>query len=545
MPPDAKRRFELASEYYAEGRYSEALPILEALNGEYPNTRHILFPLARCYARLHQLQNALDICDVLIRDHDYDRAKEMKQQLLDTIAKQQQPQQPADGDAGDIGIPGVMTADDLLGPDPSAGGDGDDLGIGAVPKLDDTIGLAPIKPVETYEEEPSPWRERLTSTPVIVGGGVVALLVLVTVVLALTQGGTQPQAPGDAGQQTASGPQTPTRLTDEERADAAKGAAQALITRLVLLIIGFFVLAAGAMYLTLLLRDKLPDKPFPWDALHVAGFSTLTVLICFCCPCVGPFLAGYMLYAVYEMDLLDRILLLVAFLVVVYVPFNYFGEQLFNEQFGMSLLQDFETAMDTSAQGTIPAGDIFVDGHASDWWNVPEFWSPTELEETTRISSIKLAHTGDHLNVLVTLNAGVPQIVDDFAYGVSEFMGAYGNARPSDTGQETSAPIGYVFMAPLEGTVEREFEFNGRATPPPHTLNTLPPGHPGGPGVRCAISMGERFESGMTTLDRLNSWEHPEEVAYNETYIEMRYPISKLELDLQAPVKVWASDYGW
>lgn len=95
---EAERRFQEADTLFREGRYQDAQTVLYGLNEAYPNTRHIVWAMARCHQALGQTQSALDACEYLIQRWDYNRAHRMKARLLS--AARQETVRPSPGGVG-------------------------------------------------------------------------------------------------------------------------------------------------------------------------------------------------------------------------------------------------------------------------------------------------------------------------------------------------------------------------------------------------------------------------------------------------------------
>lgn len=78
---EAEARFNEADDLYREGRYEDALHILDDLNAAFPNKHRLLYPKARCLAHLGRFEEASAICDTLLNDFEYERATELREQL--------------------------------------------------------------------------------------------------------------------------------------------------------------------------------------------------------------------------------------------------------------------------------------------------------------------------------------------------------------------------------------------------------------------------------------------------------------------------------
>lgn len=79
---EAREKFTKADRLYREGAHGEALSILNELDAAFPNRKHILFPKARCFAKLYRADEAIEICDRLIDEYRYERARDLKHRVL-------------------------------------------------------------------------------------------------------------------------------------------------------------------------------------------------------------------------------------------------------------------------------------------------------------------------------------------------------------------------------------------------------------------------------------------------------------------------------
>ncbi len=68
-------KFREADRFYRLRRFQEALAILEELNREHPGTRRVLYPMARCLARLERYADALELTVRLVEEFKYEPAR--------------------------------------------------------------------------------------------------------------------------------------------------------------------------------------------------------------------------------------------------------------------------------------------------------------------------------------------------------------------------------------------------------------------------------------------------------------------------------------
>ncbi|MCP4643352.1 MAG: tetratricopeptide repeat protein [bacterium] len=160
---EATALFMRSKKLYAEKRYVEALQVLDELDAEFPNTKNIMLPRARCLAKLKRTADAQHLCRQLIAIYADPKAEELLAHL-------------GGADAADAGS-GLDTAKLF--------------GVQAQPPA--------VPPVPVEEEEESSG----STLPYYIGGGVVLGIVMIGVALAFLkpQDGTAPGASA-----TASGP---------------------------------------------------------------------------------------------------------------------------------------------------------------------------------------------------------------------------------------------------------------------------------------------------------------------------------------------------
>lgn len=88
---EATKWFRESDTFFREGRYHEALYVLEELDKSYPNSKNVLFPKALCMDRLGRAGEAVAICDQLIMQFNDPRAQTLKDQLLTAPQRPERP----------------------------------------------------------------------------------------------------------------------------------------------------------------------------------------------------------------------------------------------------------------------------------------------------------------------------------------------------------------------------------------------------------------------------------------------------------------------
>jgi pentatricopeptide repeat protein len=81
---EAKIKFKQADELYRNGQFSEAMELLHSLDSSFPETRQIMFPLARCMGRLGMFEEAEALCDELHEKFHMEEALNFKLAMYDT-----------------------------------------------------------------------------------------------------------------------------------------------------------------------------------------------------------------------------------------------------------------------------------------------------------------------------------------------------------------------------------------------------------------------------------------------------------------------------
>jgi tetratricopeptide (TPR) repeat protein len=119
---EATSLFAHSDSLFKSGEYQEALTILDQLNARFPDKRKVLYPKARCLAKLKRYNEALVICERLVEHHGYEKAKELQTYLL---GKSAVPEDPVDDnsysvDAMTRNIEEVLSIDPNPAPNASA-----------------------------------------------------------------------------------------------------------------------------------------------------------------------------------------------------------------------------------------------------------------------------------------------------------------------------------------------------------------------------------------------------------------------------------------
>lgn len=79
---DAEEKFKEADQLYRRGEFRKSLDLLNELNREYPEHKHIMFPRARCLNKLGETDLALGLCEQLIRNFKHDKAVALRERIL-------------------------------------------------------------------------------------------------------------------------------------------------------------------------------------------------------------------------------------------------------------------------------------------------------------------------------------------------------------------------------------------------------------------------------------------------------------------------------
>ncbi|GMW03089.1 MAG: hypothetical protein AMXMBFR84_42250 [Candidatus Hydrogenedentota bacterium] len=78
---EAQDLFAKAGQLYLDGRYDEALDILTTLDERYPNNHRVLKAKARTLGKIGRLDEAIALCDRLIDEFNYEKARQLRDKL--------------------------------------------------------------------------------------------------------------------------------------------------------------------------------------------------------------------------------------------------------------------------------------------------------------------------------------------------------------------------------------------------------------------------------------------------------------------------------
>jgi len=81
----AQNKFGQADMLYKQGRFDEALALLDELDQAFPNSPNVMYPRARCLVEVGETNEALDILDDLATHHQHQDAAKLKKELQEAI----------------------------------------------------------------------------------------------------------------------------------------------------------------------------------------------------------------------------------------------------------------------------------------------------------------------------------------------------------------------------------------------------------------------------------------------------------------------------
>ncbi|MDY0032735.1 MAG: tetratricopeptide repeat protein, partial [FCB group bacterium] len=71
----AEHNYRMALMFYRTERYEDAIAILDDLALEFPDSKHVLYALAKCFAKVGRYQEARALCQELTDKHQDERAQ--------------------------------------------------------------------------------------------------------------------------------------------------------------------------------------------------------------------------------------------------------------------------------------------------------------------------------------------------------------------------------------------------------------------------------------------------------------------------------------
>lgn len=257
---EAERKFHLSDKYYREGRYGQALVLLDALDQEFPNTKRIMWARALSLAKLKRHDEALAVCDQLIALFQYSPAVKLKGRL-------------------------------------SPGAEEIPVEIGDIPGLDTTVIKPPTQEAVAAES-------KLFSKPVLIAGVMVLCFVVVIGIIFALQGIPPTTETARAPAETQAAPEeAPTAEPPvPEGLKQLEDLLGSLVARLLVTVVILTVETVAALYLALLMVGKLPYDEILRDLLSVGlvaiGVGIVGAFITLFCPCIGLLLAPIIVYVI-------------------------------------------------------------------------------------------------------------------------------------------------------------------------------------------------------------------------------------------------------
>lgn len=280
-------QFRKADQLFREGNFIGALEILDELDRRYPGQKNIMLPRARCFTYLGQTEQALALCNDVIRKFGDPKAVSLARDIEAARASGQQMQ-----------ATGVSMGSDPLEESEYNGGTAlADL----TAQLDSTVPRTEpdeVKPVAPVRK----WPKILA----ICAGVLFALAFLTLPFLA---------GDGDSGSKTGQSPSAPVEIISvlEDGRIAVLGYTFTWLGWFLFIVIGNLglntIYYTINLYVTLYIVNKLPHDQFQEDLLDVAVTSAVATLLNFLC-CIGLLVQIKMLYDKYDFGLIEFLILL-------------------------------------------------------------------------------------------------------------------------------------------------------------------------------------------------------------------------------------------
>ena len=504
---DAKRKFQLSDQYYKEGRYNQALTVLDALNEEYPNNKNVMYPRAMCLARLDRGQEALALCDQLIALFSDPRAARLKEKLTGGGMA------PAGG--------GISPADGGIAPEIMAIPDLNDTVIKAQPAEGDAAAAAGAAGAGAEQTG-----FNFFSPPVLIAaGGILLLVVLVVGALLLPE-----PEPGESG------------VEEAVTTGGAPLSSAGLWGRIALLVVIMWGQLAVAVYLTLLVTNKLPGNGV-WKDMFAVSVVTIvgcllgavaTVVSAFVCPCIAPFMFTAVFVGIlrgtYELEWLDMIVLVLLVLavgalakfVIVKAVAPGLAEHL--QWWAVRKGDEFREEMgDTKAM--VPEARIIIDGNIGDWDGIDVAYSPTDEEYSSGgeydVQRVRLAQDEANLYVLFEMGLGID----------AEFDEALANGRLPST------RFGTLVLEALSTTVESQVTIGKKEAVDLAAGTTSTD-----PTVEVKVTRSD-LETFGDVVAEFSGTANSESVGFADNYLELKVPLDALAIPTSEGM--WVSFNTW
>ena len=346
----AKRDFAAADELFQSKKYNDALEILNRLNREFPNNRRVMMPRALCLAEIGRYHEAATLCEQILSEQDYPRARRLLKKLQPYIKgahapayeppgafdylEAQEPTEPKDSAFGDERPLYLQDVD-------RGGGWGKPLLISFVvillaaaigggvfyavvhqklgrPEVAQREPAAPVPaPVTPAPVEEEPYVPDFGQYNKYADPQAVAQ---VQQQLQTQQPLPPAPFPGERQVQQAaeepSGPATAGSKADTEGADISDEGLLGLgVGLLVILFVVASVLEFVVLFCTLMLLNKMPRPTLGENVLLIAGVAVVSVLVSRI-PYIGWFASLFMIITVFQLTLVDCLVMILVNAVV-------------------------------------------------------------------------------------------------------------------------------------------------------------------------------------------------------------------------------------
>ncbi|MFP6581655.1 MAG: hypothetical protein VCD00_03775 [Candidatus Hydrogenedentota bacterium] len=268
---EAKVKFRQSDELFQLGQHEDSLRVLYELNEAFPNTKNILFPIARNLFAIGRYNDALSICEKLIISFNYPKAVELKRKI-------QQGKVGSSSAFPTSGVPGLDN-DDSFGEGEIQGVHLSDIGLDDV----DTSGIESLLAVPTATSNAS-----VSPIPVntgsdmgkwlLLGVAIFGLLLVVGVFVAFLSSGAAD-------------------MTNEDALNGLGAGLMALIY-LAAFFIGW-VATTTIGYITLLFLGALPEHGLVDNLINIGKIALIMSLVSLI-PFVGGFVGIFIFVSKYE-----------------------------------------------------------------------------------------------------------------------------------------------------------------------------------------------------------------------------------------------------